>query len=438
MRWVGFVACFAMIVAASTRAAEPSAVVHKDNVDVYAQPKFDAPKLATLSRNTSVQISSQQGLWYELIMPAGTPGYVRVDGVRVASGAVEDSGATLKLLMGGKPGEGRITETAGVRGIDESELKSASLDQAQLDAMIAARADAATAATYAGEHGWTATTVAYPGETKPVTTSGESTASSQGAAQIGVAAIGAVRNQLGSLFGGAAKLAPKSELELSAEELALGPEIAGRILGARPLWTHPEAQQRVNTVGRWVASQSSRPELPWTFGVIDTAEVNAFAAPGGYVLVSRGMYELLTSDAELAAVLGHEINHCVERDHYNVIRKQEMASAAKDTAMQDLPGTDSVAAGLAKRYADEYGATIVLTSLDRDAEFRADEAAQVYVARAGMNPLAFYSVLQKMAALGSESPALVGLYKTHPSLDARMDRIDKRGYGQMSTYLTRE
>jgi predicted Zn-dependent protease len=99
---------------------------------------------------------------------------------------------------------------------------------------------------------------------------------------------------------------------------------------------------------------------------------------------------------------------------------------------------DAAAIELAKRYADEYGATIVLTSLDRDAEYRADEAAQVYVARAGMNPLALYSVFQKMAALGSASPSLAELYKTHPSLDSRMDKIDKRGYGALASYTTRE
>ena len=118
--------------------------------------------------------------------------------------------------------------------------------------------------------------------------------------------------------------------------LALGPEIAGRILGARPLWSDEDAQRRVNLVGRWVAVQTSRPGLPWTFGVIDTPEVNAFAAPGGFILITRGLYELLSSDSELAAVLGHEISHCVQRDHYNVIHKQEMAATGKDLAMQDV------------------------------------------------------------------------------------------------------
>jgi Zn-dependent protease with chaperone function len=423
-------------------AAEPAAVVHKAKVDVYAQPSLDAPKVATLSRNTSVHIAAQQGLWYRLVPTAGTDGYVRVDDVRVAYGGAADADASLGILMGGKPGQGRITETAGVRGIDESDLKSASRDQAQLDAMAGYRVDEAAAAAFASQRAWTATGIAYAGEAKPAKKGDEAGLSPQSAAQLGSAALGAVGgvgHQITSMFGGAAKMAPKSEAELAAEELALGPEIAGRVLGARPLWNNAEAQQRVNRVGRWVASQTSRPELPWTFGVIDTSEVNAFAAPGGYILIARGMYELIVSDAELAAVLGHEINHGVQRDHYNVIRKQQLASAGKDLAIRDILVTgDAAAIGLAKRYADEYGATIVLTSLDRDAEYRADEAAQIYVARAGMNPLALYSVFQKMAALGSASPSLVELYKTHPSLDARMDKLDKRGYGTLAIYLTRE
>ena len=110
-------------------------------------------------------------------------------------------------------------------------------------------------------------------------------------------------------------------------------------------------------------------------------------SPGGYVLVTRGMYEILASDSEIAAVLGHEISHCVQRDHYNVIRKQELASVGKDVALSEVsvPG-QSPAAAYAKRYAEQHGATILLTALDRDAEFRADKAAEIYLARSGMNP----------------------------------------------------
>lgn len=443
-----FISLIALVVAASSVvAAELSGVVHKPTADVHAQPKFEAPKVATLTQGTPVKVSAQQGMWYALQMPgAQAPGYVRVDDIRINYGSVADGDANLHILMGGKPGQGRITETAGVRGIDESDLKAAAFNQAQLNAMVANRVDAASAAAYAAKQGWTATTVAYAGEAKPGTTSVATTAlqtasSQETANALANTPLGGITKTLGGMFGGKkAKVVPKSEEQLSAEELALGPEMAGRLLGARPLWANPEAQQRVNRVGSWVASHTSRPELPWTFGVIDTAEINAFAAPGGYILVTRGLYALLISDEELAAVLGHEISHCVQRDHYNVIRKQELASAGKDAVLQDVAGNTatSAAAASVKRYVDEYGATIMLTALDRDAEYHADEAGEYYLARAGMNPIALYAVLQKMAALGSDSAALAQLYKTHPPLDARMDRIDARGYGTLAAYTTRD
>ena len=431
------------LLASSVNAAELAAVVQKPTIDVYAQPKLDSPKITTLKRDAAVRISTQQGLWYQLQLPDGTLGFVRVNDVRVDYAGVEDGEANLRVLMGGKAGEGRVTETAGVRGIDESDLKSAALDQAQLNMMIGYRLDESAAAAHASERGWQATSVAYAGEAKRSKSTGssasESAPSKSESAKSAGSVLGALGQEFGSLFGGASKMIPKSEEELSAEELALGPAIAGRILGARPLWNDAGAQQRVNLVGRWVASQTSRPELPWTFGVIDTPEVNAFAAPGGYILMTRGLYELLSSDGEVAAVLGHEISHCVQRDHYNVIRKQEMATMGKDAVSSKIDvGGGSVAETYARQYVEKHGATIMLTSLDRGAEYRADEAAEIYVARAGMNPLVLYAVLQKMTALGSKSASLAQLYKTHPALDARMDRIDRRDYGALEAYTTRE
>ena len=283
----------------------------------------------------------------------------------------------------------------------------------------------------------------YAGEAKRSESSGASpSVSSSSAAALTKSVsglLGSLGLNVGSKVDTAAKAAPKSQDELAEEELAFGPEIAGRILGARPLWNEPDAQRRVNLVGRWVASQTSRPELPWTFGVIDTSEVNAFAAPGGFVLITRGLYQLLSSDSELAAVLGHEISHCVQRDHYNVIHKQELATAGKDLALENVSaGTGSVAGSHARRYAEKNGAAIMLTSLDRDAEYRSDEAAEIYLARSGMNPLALYAVLQKMTALGDQSASLAQLYKSHPPLDDRLDRIDQRGHDSLAAYTTRE
>ena len=434
---------FVSVFLSSGAAAEIAGVVIKPSIDVYAEPKFESPKVSTLKRDAEVTVSAQQGLWYALqLAPEGT-GYVRVNDVRIKYGSVEGGDANLRALTSGKAGVGRVTETAGVRGIDESDLKSASFNQAQFDAMVANRVDAGAAATHASGQHWEATTIAYASEAKPKKDKGnakaESSASGSESTNMAKSLIGSMSSGLSSLLGTASKVAPKSEAEQSAEELALGPEIAGRVLGARPLWSDAGAQQRVNLIGRWVASQTSRPELPWTFGVIDSPEINAFAAPGGYILVTRGMYEILSTDGEVAAVLGHEISHCVQRDHYNVIRKQEMATTGKDLAMSKVQTGTETAAGLyARQYVEEHGAAVMLTSLDREAEYRADEAAEIYVARAGMNPVALYAVLQKMTAAGKQSASLAQLYKTHPALDDRMDHIDRRDYKGLKPYTARE
>ena len=433
------------LTASCVSAAELAAIVHRPSVDVYAQPVFDAPKVATLQRDARVSISAQQGLWYELQMPAGKPGYVRVNDVRLAYAGTEGGEADVRVLMSGKAGVGRVTETAGVRGIDESDLKSAAFDAAQLEAMTAQRVDGPAAAGYAEKQDWDATDVAWADEAEARRADpAEQPAAAKAETVKAVGGLlgslgGGLGSGLGSMLGGASKLIPKSEGELADEELALGPEITGRILGARPLWDDAAAQRRVNLVGRWVASQTSRPELPWTFGVIDTPEVNAFAAPGGFILLTRGLYQLLSSDSELAAALGHEISHCVQRDHYDVIHKQEMASSGKELAMSKVElGNSSPAAAYARSYVEKHGATIMMTALDREAEYRADEGAEHYLARAGMNPLALYSLLQKLTALGSDSAMLAQLYKTHPPLDARIDRIDQRGFGALEQYTMRE
>lgn len=418
-----------------------SAVVQKPSVQVRSQPDFKATPLATLQRNAPVSISGQQGLWYRLKMPAGAPGYLRVNEVRMAYASVDNS-AGAGVLFSGKSGSGRASETAGVRGLDEGDLRSASADPAQLAKMQSYRATPAAADAYAGSHGLSSTAVAYATEAQP---SSKGNGMTQAQKRSGLSIARGLLSQFGGLSGNADAAANvadaaagKSETEQSDEELALGPELASRILGAAPLWRDDAAQRRVNMIGRWMASHTSRPELPWTFGVIDSSDINAFAAPGGYVLMTRGLYRLLDSDAELAAALGHEISHIVQRDHYNVIRKQEMATAGKNIASSRINVGGGIAGAYAKEYVEKNGAAVMLTSLDRGAEYRSDEASQVYLARSGYNPMALYSVLQKMTALGGRSTQMAQLFKTHPSLGDRLDQIDRRGYGALEPYLVRQ
>ena len=155
-----------MLLAWEASVAQVSAVVQKPTVEVYAEPRLDASKVTTLTRGASVTISAQQGLWYQVQVAAGTTGFVRVNDVRASYAAVERGDANVRALFEGKSGEARVTETAGVRGIDENELKAAALDQTQLNAMIGNRVDAAAGAAYAAEHGLQATSVAYAAEAK--------------------------------------------------------------------------------------------------------------------------------------------------------------------------------------------------------------------------------------------------------------------------------
>ena len=202
--------------------------------------------------------------------------------------------------------------------------------------------------------------VAYSGEAKPV---------KQGAETGRVAEVGGGDWQRGARRGWRCRTSTQFDVRRCGQD---GAEVRGRTVGGRTrarAGNRRASARRATAVGQRGGATTresgrplggvadSRPELPWTFGVIDTPEVNAFAAPGGFVLVTRGMYEIVASDAELSAVLAHEINHCVQRDHYNVIRKQELASAGKDLAMREVTLTgDAAAIATAKRYADEYGA----------------------------------------------------------------------------------
>jgi beta-barrel assembly-enhancing protease len=200
------------------------------------------------------------------------------------------------------------------------------------------------------------------------------------------------------------------------EELAMGREITGRMLGAAPLVNDAVLQAYVNRVGRWIALQSERPDLPWRFAVIDTASINAFAAPGGYVMLTRGLYEILDNEAQLAGVLAHEIGHIVRRHHVTVLQKSAALSAGAQLAQRDnrsalinnMIGT---------------GAEVFARGLDKSAEYEADAIGVVLAARAGYNPFGLIDVLHKLEARGTADGSLALLFKTHPLPGDRLAQL---------------
>lgn len=201
-----------------------------------------------------------------------------------------------------------------------------------------------------------------------------------------------------------------------ADEEKLGREIAGRLLGAAPLVKDDALQQYVNKVGRYVAAQSKRPDLNWTFGVIETSSVNAFAAPGGYVFLTRGLYELLKSEAELAGVLAHEVGHVNARHHVKVMQKQRAIAAGKDLLAQKA-GSSTVKALVGN------GAEILARKLDKDSEYEADRLGVQYATRGGYDTYGLAAVLDRLQSEGA-ADKLTLLYQTHPLPAERLDALD--------------
>jgi len=206
-------------------------------------------------------------------------------------------------------------------------------------------------------------------------------------------------------------------LDLSpAAERQVGLGMAERVLGATPPVEDEVVQRYINRVGRWVAEQSSRPNLDWTFAVVDSPAVNAYAAPGGHVFITLGLFLLLESEAELAVILGHEIAHVTERDHLEALKTQLALGV-----VQDLLQSEGVE-GIDDATLDQLvlaGVSLYGIGLARDDELNADRIGIVLAARAGYDPWALLITLTLLEALNPAAPAMSLHSSTHPPPQVR-------------------
>lgn len=214
------------------------------------------------------------------------------------------------------------------------------------------------------------------------------------------------------------------------DEVQAGRTAAANLLGVAPLVPDEGLQRYVNTVGRWVAMGSERPDLPWRFGVIDSADVNAFAAPGGYVLITRGLYASLSDESELAGVLAHEIAHVAERHHVELMRRTLLLDMGAQAVLRELQRDREA---LIRRLVGT-GAEIFARRLDQDAEFQADRHGMVLAARAGYGPFGLPAVLQKIGSVARSDDRVALLYKTHPAPEQRLRRLEAAIGAEMYRY----
>jgi predicted Zn-dependent protease len=210
------------------------------------------------------------------------------------------------------------------------------------------------------------------------------------------------------------------------EEARIGKQIAGNLLGAVPLVRDDKLQRYVNQVGEWVALQSGRKDVTWRFGVLDTEDINAFAAPGGYIFLTKGLYRRLNNEAELAGVLAHEIAHVTKKHHLKVLKQSSLIGALGQAASSKAKDSDPVVQNLIGN-----GAEIMARGLDKNAEFEADRVGIVFAARAGYDPWGLPTTLQDMASLPAKDSRTSLLYKTHPHPADRLAALGEAVGGRL-------
>lgn len=203
------------------------------------------------------------------------------------------------------------------------------------------------------------------------------------------------------------------------EEVQIGREITGSLLGAAPLVNEAALQIYVNQVGRWIADQSERADLPWRFGVIESEDINAFAAPGGYVVITKGLYRRLQNEAQLAGVLAHEIAHVVRSHHLKILQQTQLLDFGAGLLGRQASGENPLI-----RKIIGNGAEICARSLDQNAEFEADRMGVVLAARAGYEPYGLPEVLQVIGQSDRNDRSVALLFKTHPHPDDRLIKLD--------------
>ncbi|OUL57952.1 M48 family metalloprotease [Pseudoalteromonas ulvae] len=215
------------------------------------------------------------------------------------------------------------------------------------------------------------------------------------------------------------------------QEIQLGQNMSAALLGTRPLSDNRELNIYVNQVGHLLASHSERPHLPWRFGVINSSAINAFAAPGGYVFITTAMLTELNDEAELAAVLAHEIIHVTAMHHLKHLQDHALRNALTETVFVSAHAYQSnTGASASKQQYRQWAKTITDSAhelytqgLSREDEFFADQQALNLVVKAGYDPFAMLANLQRLAAIAPDDSALALLYQTHPTANERLQQL---------------
>ncbi|WP_299772779.1 M48 family metalloprotease [uncultured Pseudoteredinibacter sp.] len=212
-----------------------------------------------------------------------------------------------------------------------------------------------------------------------------------------------------------------------SSEIKKGQEVHDKLLQSTPLYQDEKLNRYVNEVGQKLAAVSDRPELNYQFFIVDSPDVNAFAVPGGFVYINRGLIAYLENEAQLAAILGHEIAHITAR---HSVRQESAATGAKTLSILTAILTRSAEVG----EATGLYASAAVQGYGRDMELEADGLGAKYLSAAGYPAKAMYEVIailkdhevyqKRLArASGRKATAYHGVFSSHPRNDKRLQKL---------------
>jgi predicted Zn-dependent protease len=211
------------------------------------------------------------------------------------------------------------------------------------------------------------------------------------------------------------------------EEYYVGRAVAARLTSTYPLHRDGRLTDYLNLIGQTLALHTDKPTTfgGYHFALLDSAEVNAFACPGGIILITRGMLDSVRNEDELAAVLAHEIGHIIHRDGIAAIQSSRWSEAllviGSNAAREFGPKDTAKLVSLFEGSIDDVVKTLVVNGYGRDQEKAADASALGYLAAAGYDPRGLTGYLKRLQQAGKSSKG--GILATHPGTDERLENV---------------
>jgi len=232
----------------------------------------------------------------------------------------------------------------------------------------------------------------------------------------------------GSILGGVTQMAKAAKEITPAEEYYIGRAVAAMILEKYPLYNNAALTQYINKVGLEVAYHSDRPVTyaGYHFAVLDTPEVNAFACPGGTILVTRGLLKLVQNEDQLANVLGHEVRHIADRDGIKAIKKSRWTKfafyAAGEVGKHYTPSEVSQLVGEFQSVVSDVAKNVIDKGYSKKDEAEADEYGMRYAMRSGYDPNAMAEFIKHEISLGIGDHS--GPFSSHPKPSQRLKKVE--------------